>query len=332
MQEEIKDSRLIIRSQPHAALRDDFAEEVRAGLSAKKKSLPCRFLYDAEGSRLFEEITHLEEYYPPAAELEILEARSVHIVSGLPAGTELVELGSGSGRKTRVLIEAFLASQEELRYHPIDISRAAIEESASVLLADYPGLDVVATCGTYQEAVAALHTDDANAQLLIWLGSSVGNFTREEAAEQMRGFRAAMEPDDRFLLGVDLRKSKEVLERAYDDSLGVTARFNLNLLARIDRELGGRFAGAEFAHDARYDEELGRVEIHLRSLRDQRVRIDALDLEVEFAAGELIHTENSYKYSDEEIDDLAHRAGFVVLERWTDARRRFCEALLAPAT
>lgn len=334
MHEVVRNSRFVIRSQPRDELHDDFAGAVRAGLGARPRSLPCRFFYDAEGSRLFEEITRLEEYYPPAAETEILEARAAEIVACVPAGAELVELGSGSGRKTRVLIEAFLAAQGTLRYHPIDISRSAIEGSARELLADYPRLEVEAICGAYGTGVAALDgadaRGDARARLLIWLGSSVGNFTRDEAAAELRAFRAAMGPNDRFLLGVDLRKSRAVLERAYDDSRGVTARFNLNLLARIDRELGGRFAGAQFRHVALYEEQEGRIETYLESVRDQRVRIEALDLELEFERGERIHTENSYKYSLQEIEELAERAGLALLESWTDARGRFCEALLAP--
>lgn len=330
MQQVIRGARLVVRSQPGSELRDDFAEEVRRGLCAAVKSLPCRFFYDEEGSRLFEEITQLPEYYPPAAETEILAERASHIVASVPAGAELVELGSGSGRKTRLLIEAFLASQGELRYLPIDISRAAIEASAHALLEDHPGLAVEAICATYEDGVAALAPEEARARLVIWLGSSVGNFTREQAGAELRRLRAAMRPEDRFLLGVDLRKSRAVLELAYDDPRGVTARFNLNLLARIDRELGGHFAHARFGHVARYVEDEGRIEMYLESLAEQRVRIEGLDLEVRFARGERIHTENSYKYSAREIDALAERGGFVVLERWTDRAGRFCEALLAP--
>jgi L-histidine N-alpha-methyltransferase len=323
--------RLTLEGRPGSALREDFAEAVRAGLGQRPRSLPCRFFYDEQGSRLFEAITRLAEYYPPEAEREILAAHAEEIAASVPPGAELVELGSGSGEKTRLVIAALLARHPRLRYLPIDISRSALEESARVLLSDHPGLYVHALWSDYAEGVRALAARRARPRLVLWLGSSVGNFDREEAAGELRRLRAALAARDRLLLGVDLRKSRAVLERAYDDPAGVTARFNLNLLDRIDRELGGDFASARFRHLARYREEEGRVELFLESERAQRVRIGALGLELDFEAGERIHTENSYKYSRREIEELARAGGFELRECWSDGGGRFCDALLAPS-
>jgi L-histidine N-alpha-methyltransferase len=308
-----------------------FSRDVRVGLTGSPKSLSCRYLYDAEGSRLFDAICELPEYYVTRAEREILQSCAAEVVSRLPLNLCLAELGSGSADKTRLLIEALLARQAALRYVPLDISRSALEESSRRLLLDYPALEIVAIAAEYNDGLGRLFTAARPVKLILWLGSNVGNYPRKEAASLLRCLQEAMSADDRLLVGIDLRKDPEVLERAYDDSKGVTARFNLNLLARINRELGGRFDLETFRHQAVYEAEAGRVRMYLVSRRAQRVQIDGLGLEVEFQAGEGIHTEDSVKYSLAEIEALAGAAGLRLKGQWLDRQGRFAVNLLAPA-
>jgi L-histidine N-alpha-methyltransferase len=307
-----------------------FAEEVESGLTAKPKTLPCRFLYDERGSQLFEEICELPEYYLTRVEHEILHQRAVEIAACFDGPITLCELGSGSSTKTRLLIEALLRAHGRLRYVPVDISRTILEASAGELLDRYDALEILAIASDYQEGLRHVGQHMERPKLVAWLGSSIGNLEREAAAEFLRGVRGVLAPADRMLVGIDLRKDRSVLEAAYDDDAGVTARFSLNLLERMNRELGADFDRAAFRHQAVYREREGCVEIRVVSRRQQRVAIGALDLEVDFEAGEGIHTENAYKYSFEEIDDLAHAAGFAVARRWLDSGCRFSLNLLAP--
>jgi L-histidine N-alpha-methyltransferase len=308
-----------------------FADEVARGLRADRKSIPCRFLYDEEGSRLFEEICELPEYYLTRVEREILGERASEVAAAFGAPITLAELGSGSSAKTRLLIEACLRAHGGLRYLPVDISGEILTESALALLDDYGALQVRAIASEYSEGLRHVRAETERPKLIAWLGSSIGNLSREGAGAFLGRVRSAMAPRDRLLLGVDLRKDPKLLEAAYDDAAGVTARFSLNLLVRVNRELGGDFDPSQFRHRARYHEADGRVEIELVSLREQRVAIDGLDLEVDFAAGEGIHVENSFKYSTAEIHAVA-RDGRLSLERqWCDSARRFSLNLLAPA-
>lgn len=308
-----------------------FARDVAAGLASEPKHLHCCYFYDQEGSALFEEICTLPEYYLTRCEEEILRRVSGTIAgrSG-DASVTLVELGSGNAAKTRLLIAALLRRQDRLRYVPIDICRTVLEDSARDLLKDFPGLDILAVAGEYQEGMSFLKDEASDPRLILWLGSNVGNFHRPEAAQFLAAVRATMRPDDRLLVGIDLRKDRVILEPAYDDPRGVTARFNLNLLTRINRELGGHFNLAGFRHRATYNESVGRIEMYLDSDRAQDVPIDRLGRSFAFAAGETVHTENSYKYSFAEIDALAEAAGLRVEERWTDAAERFSLNLLLP--
>lgn len=315
-----------------AGLAADFANDVRTGLTAPRKRLSCRYLYDATGSALFEAICEAPEYYLTRAEQAILAAHADEVAAACPPGTTLVELGSGSAKKTRTLIAALLRQMTRLRYVPIDISRAALVESAEGLVLDYPQLTIQAIAAEYSTGLRRLQETGDQPKLVLWLGSNIGNFDRGEAARFLGDVRAALAVPDRLLVGVDLRKAPAVLEAAYDDAAGVTARFNLNLLARINRELGGDFDLTRFVHRARWNALKGRVEMHLESRARQRVRIGTLDLEVSFAAGETIFTESSYKYSSAELESLAHRAGFAVAARWFDPERKFALALLAPSS
>jgi dimethylhistidine N-methyltransferase len=306
-----------------------FAADVAAGLGRSPKSLPFRYLYDPRGSRLFEQICETPEYYLTRAEYEILDSESPAIVSRVPGPFDLLELGSGSAVKTRLLIRAALERQPALRYRPIDISRSALETSALSLLRDFPQLRIEAVVGDYGFGRRVLAGRDRRPQLVLWLGSSIGNLDRAAAAAFLGALLGSATADDRLLLGIDVCRRSEVLERAYDDRAGVTAAFNRNILHRINRELGGRFDPDAFAHRAVWNEAEGRMEMYLVSTRRQTVRIDALALDVRFDAGEAIHTESSYKYGPGEIESLAAAAGLAITARWFDRQRQFATVLMA---
>lgn len=309
----------------HASL----AEAVAEGLARTPKTLPCRFLYDEEGSKLFEEICELPEYYLTRTERAILERYSAEIAARFDGPLTLAELGSGSSSKTRLLIEACLHAHGSLRYVPIDISSEILEDSALALIDDYQALEVRAIAAEYRQGLRHVREETTRPTLIAWLGSSIGNLTRAEATSFLRSVRDAMAPRDRLLVGIDLRKGEQEIEAAYDDAAGVTSRFSLNLLRRINRELDANFDLDGFRHVARYDEADGRVHIEIVSRRAQQVNIAALGQTVSFAAGEGIHTESAYKYSFAEIEALAAGADLRVAERFTDAQERFCLALLA---
>ncbi len=306
--------------------RRAFFDDVIRGLSAPNKRLSCRYFYDDAGSKLFEEICALDEYYIPRAEHEILEERAPEIASRMPRDCDLVELGSGSAQKTRLVIAALIAERGRLAYTPIDISRSALEESSKGLLESFPNLDIHALAADYAAGLEWLAADAETCRLILWLGSNIGNFDRREAADFLSRVRAAMKPDDRLLVGVDLRKDKKVLEAAYDDARGVTAEFNKNILRHINRVLGGDFDVERFRHRAVYVEGEGRIEMYLDSTIAQRVRI--ADFEVAFEAGEAIHTENSYKYDRAEISALAAASGLEIESLWTDGQGRFADVFL----
>jgi L-histidine N-alpha-methyltransferase len=315
------------------AIRADaptFAEDVRRGLTASPKFLYPKYFYDELGSRLFEAITSLPEYYPTRAEAEILRDHAGEIAAALGGPVWLLELGSGDGQKTRLLIEALLAGQGRLEYVPVDISESAVEASSRSLLFSYPDLRITAYVGEYHRALRAIRQERAlpGRTLVIFLGSTLGNLDPEERSTLLRDVRALLDPGEGFLLGVDLKKSEDVLIPAYNDALGVTAAFNLNLLVRINRELGGGFDLGNFRHRAIYNPGEGRVEMHLESRRPQTVPIRALEIEVPFASWETIHTENSYKFDLPQIAALAAATGFAVRQTWTDSAGRFASSLL----
>lgn len=321
--------KVVLGAESH---RLEFARDVEAGLLAEPRRLSCRYFYDAAGSDLFEAICELPEYYLTRTERRILQENADDIAAAVPFQAALLELGSGSSVKTRLLIEALLRRQGSLRYVSIDISPTILEQASEALLDTYPELNVVTVAAEYTQGLRWLETGLSGPRLILWLGSNVGNFDRTDAAQFLSRIRETMGPEDRLLMGVDLRKARAVLEPAYDDAAGVTARFNLNLLQRINRELGGRFDLSQFQHQAVYNEERGRVEMHLVSRRAQRVYIDVLDREFTFREGEAIHTESSYKYSEAEIAALAAETGLRVERQWFDADRWFSVNLLAPGS
>ncbi|MFT5292418.1 MAG: L-histidine N-alpha-methyltransferase [Planctomycetota bacterium] len=322
--------RVEILAYPREDQHTAFARDVAAGLRRSPKSLSCRFLYDAAGSLLFEEICAQPEYYVMRAEAEILQAHAPELASILGPKIAFVELGSGSGVKTRIIIDALLAAGTQLTWVPVDISRSALVESARGMSAEFEALQVTGVAGEYERGIEWIADHPRCAKLVAFLGSNIGNYTRDAAAELLCSVRAAMTADDRLLLGIDLRKDAAVLAAAYDDAKGVTARFNKNLLERINSELGGTFDTSLFDHSAIYDGKTGCVSSGLIARRAHTVRITELDLDVSFGADECIHTENSVKYSLDEIDEVARRAGLRVERRWLDGKARFSLNLLTP--
>src|SRR5215510_15195182 len=272
--------RLVIHQSVSSNDQDSFVRDVRDGLTAKPKTLKPKYLYDALGSLLFEAICHLPEYYLTRAETEIFERRAAEIVAQLPAPITVVELGSGSSIKTRLLIEAILARQSILSYQPIDISETILEQSAKQLLEDYPGLRIMAHAADYTRGISSIARKDGEKVLALLLGSNIGNYMPDEARELLSQIRNALRPGDGLLLGADLRKSRETLEAAYNDALNLTAAFSRNLLLRINRDLNADFDLRQFKHRAFFNEGQSRRRprprrisghvVGLRGARDQR--------------------------------------------------------------
>jgi dimethylhistidine N-methyltransferase len=313
--------------------RAAFARDTSRGLNASPKQLFPKYFYDELGSLLFDAICLLPEYYLTRAENEILARRADEIIAAAAsdgAPLSLLELGSGSATKTRRIIEALLKRQDGLLYLPVDISASALEASASALLQSYPALRIEAYASDYDTALARLRgeRDSRSERLLaLFLGSNIGNFDRDGARQFLLALRGVLRNGDALLLGADLKKDRATLEAAYDDALGITAAFNLNQLVRLNREFEADFDPRAFRHVALYNEAAGRVEIYIESRRAQTVRLPKLELEISFAAGERVHTENSYKYDPEELDALAAHTGFACARRWTDAAGRFSSNL-----
>jgi dimethylhistidine N-methyltransferase len=303
---------------------EDLGPELRRALTAPQKVLPCKYLYDAAGLELFERICEVPEYYLTRTETAILQQQAPAILDLCPPKLTLVEMGSGSARKTRFLIEPCLARQRDLTYYAIDIAAAALDNAGPGLARDYPLLRFVGLAGDFDEGLDYLARQRGRPRLVVFLGSTVGNFTPKELAGFLRGLRRALRPEDRFLLGFDLLKDAGVLVRAYDDAAGVTARFNLNLLARLNREYGANFRLDAFAHRALFNRRESRVEMHLVSQCKQVVRVAGLDLELPFHEGETIHTENCYKHRREAMRAHLERHGFSVQGTFTDAQQWFC--------
>ena len=330
--EESTEGRFRLTTLDRSDREPTFAEQVREGLlEAETKRLEPRWFYDYQGSLIFEEICELKEYYPTRCEREIIESRSRILAERLAVDGVLVELGSGSSSKTRHLIERILSRRGTLTYVPLDISQEMLVESSRALLADHPGLSIHALAGEYQAGVRHFGALGAAPRLVLFLGSNIGNFEPRAAKDFLRLIRAEFRETDRVLLGIDLAKDRDILEAAYDDAQGVTARFNLNLLARMNRELGADFDLESFEHQAIYREGApGAVEMHLSSLRNQSVSFGQLDMQVDFEEGETIHTESSFKYQPAEIDALASDCGFRVEERWLDSESWFSLNLVRP--
>lgn len=301
-----------------------FGEDVIAGLSAARKSLPPRYFYDQYGSELFEQICRQPEYYPTRTEAGLMRRRASEVLD-LVGECTLVELGSGSALKTRLFLDEYQRRGYPMRYVPIDISAAMLRESAEGLIADYPRLSIQALATDYLSGLAALPS--ARQRLVLFLGSNLGNFNDAEQAELFSRLAAALQPRDYVLLGLDLRKRVDILEAAYNDAAGVTAAFNLNMLRRINREFGANFNLARFSHLAFYNRAQHQIEMHLESQVAQEVEIAELGLRAFFAPRETIHTEISRKFDAEQVAAQLWPYGFEACARWTDERGWFLMAV-----
>lgn len=312
-----------------AILGSPIAEDVLQGLSANPKRLPAKLFYDAEGSRLFEEITQTAEYYPTRTEFSILKEYAGEIAATAGANLTLVELGAGSATKTRALIEAILRRQLRLEFHPVDVSPAALQDALTSLNGDYPHLHVSPIVADYTATFPEMKSLPGR-KLVLFIGSTIGNFEPNDAAQFLRDIRQSLEPGDAFLLGIDLVKDARVLNDAYNDAQLVTERFNKNVLLRINRELGADFDVRLFKHIAFWNAGASRIEMHLESRVAQTVHVRDLNRNFHFERGERIHTENSYKFTPRSIARLLHESGFQLEKSWTDPKEWFC-VLLARA-
>ncbi|MEU9192102.1 L-histidine N(alpha)-methyltransferase [Streptomyces hundungensis] len=311
----------LTRTLPEDATGAALRADVLHGLTSTPKSLPPKWFYDARGSELFEEITRLPDYYPTRAEREILTDRAAEIAAATGAHT-LVELGSGSSEKTRLLLDVLPAP---LTYIPVDVSESALTGAAEGLLAERPGLLVHALIADFTRVLELPRTPGP--RLVAFLGGTIGNLLPDERAEFLTSVRKLMEHGDSLLIGTDLVKEESVLVRAYDDPTGVTAAFNKNVLSVIDRELGADFDLDDFSHVALWNREEEWIEMRLRARRDVTVKIPELDLVVSFAEGEELRTEVSAKFREQGIRAELGAAGFVPSRWWTDAAGRFALSL-----
>jgi len=302
------------------ALRND----VRAGLAGPLKSLPPKWFYDSVGSDLFERITELPEYYPTRAEREVLRARAADIAAVTKART-LIELGSGSSDKTRTLLDALRANGSLRQFVPMDVSESALRAAAETIVGEYPGLAVHAVVGDFTEHLALLPGDGP--RLFAFLGGTIGNLLPAERAKFFGSIREVLEPGEWLLLGTDLVKDPGVLVPAYDDSAGVTAAFNRNVLRVVNRELDADFDADSFSHVALWDAAEEWIEMRLRALRPMHVRLPGAGIEIDFAAGEELRTEISAKFRHSRVDSELADAGFALSHWWTDSAERFAVSL-----
>ena len=314
---------------PAEAGTSTFLADVLDGLSARPRTLPSKYFYDERGSELFDEITRLDAYYPTRTERGILETYGDDLVDAIGKDSALIEYGSGSSEKTRILLDALHARRTLAAYVPIDISEDYLLATAERLRAAYPGLPVLPVAADYTEPfrLPALPSETAR-RVVFFPGSTIGNFTPAEAERFLARMGGVAGEGGAVLLGVDQKKDPDVLWAAYDDPEGVTAAFNLNLLERMNCELGADADPGAWAHEARWNEAEGRVEMHLRSLIDQTLHVGGRAFS--FRPGETVHTENSYKYAPDGLAEVAARAGLRRQARWTDPRGWFAVELYTP--
>ena len=314
--------------KPHASkIEKTFAEEISSSLNRDLKYISPKFFYDKKGSELFEKICLIPEYYPTRTEVSILKQLQNELPSFLDGDFRLVELGSGTSTKTRLLLD-ILTSQKNLEYFPIDISEI-LTKSSEQLLHNYENLTITGIVDTYEGGLEFLKKYDEKKNLIIFLGSSFGNFSPIDGYKFLEKVHATMKPGDLFLIGLDLVKEKEILTSAYDDSEGITAEFNLNVLSRINDELDADFNLNNFSHYAIYNEKDQRIEMYLKSLHDQSVIISKSDLELKLKKDELIHTEYSHKYRLSQIHDLLDDVGFELKHTWLDEKKYFSLSLVS---
>lgn len=298
-------------------LEMNFAQDVLKGLSASPKSIPSKYFYDDRGSKLFEEIMKLEEYYPTNCEWQIFRNHKQEILEALGGKSfSLVDLGAGDAEKTKVLLHHFAEAKADFNYAPIDISKDILEKLLSNLEEELPALETQAVVAEYFDALDWLSKNHSRRKLVLFMGGNIGNFPKEAAIDFLRKMHEVLAPDDLLLIGIDLKKEPKKIVRAYDDSKGVTAAFNYNLLARINNELGGNFNLDQWRHYASYNPVTGAMESFLVSLRDQEVFIGELNKSFSFEAYEAVHTEYSYKYTRKEVAAMAEDSGFELITNY----------------
>ncbi len=308
--------------------RAEFAMHVKEGLTRSQKSLSSKYFYDDAGSELFQQIMNLEEYYLTNCEKEVLEDHSatmLQIVSD--PFLSIIELGAGDGVKSKILLNTFLRYHQKFDYTAIDISAKALEELRIAFNEFEKSFEICLLKGDYLKNLRALKEDIKGRKLVMFLGSNIGNFGPEESIEFLTAIKESLKKGDYFLIGYDLMKDPDVILKAYNDSKGVTSRFNLNLLERINRELGGAFDIHHFEHFPEYDSVRQEARSYIRSLTDQQVTIQHLKTTINFSEGELIHTEISRKYSIDQMEGMAQRSGFKVLANFYDSKKYFCDGL-----
>lgn len=315
-----------------AAADTAMGSEVYRGLTARPKTLSPWLFYDVEGSRLFEDITELDEYYVTRTERSIFHASAEKMLRAASTGLRtsqklsIIELGAGTATKTGILLAAAVRLQGAVTYYAIDVSGSALEAAKQNIEETIPGVSVETRVADYTDGLGAIDAEGTR-KLVLYIGSSIGNFEPSAAIDVLRGVRGQLKPGDRLLLGADMAKDLPTLLAAYDDAKGVTAAFNRNVLLRINRELGANFHPQCFRHKVRWNGEASRIEMHLESLIRQTVDIPALGLEVAFKRGETIHTENSYKFTPEILQSFMIRSGFKVQQRWMDDKKWFSVVL-----
>lgn len=313
---------MIVFNQGHLS---EIAVDVHEGFSRMPKALPPKLFYDTQGSTLFEQITRLPEYYPTRTEAAILTANADEICARLGGDVSVSELGAGTATKTRILLRSLLRRQASVNYFPLDVSHAALQTAKKALDAELKLVNVYPHVGDFANLSCLAACPPP--RLVLYIGSSIGNLDQADAISLLRNIARYLSVGDHVLLGVDLVKDRDVLLAAYDDRDRITATFNKNLLARINRELGGKFDLDSFQHIALWNEPASRIEMHLESKRPQHVRIDAFDQTFSFSQGERIHTENSHKYTVERLEKMMHSGGFKVEHTWTDPQRWFAVSL-----
>ena len=326
----IDQDRCKVQILPAGHSEDSVSNIVRAGLSKLPKTLPPILFYDEEGSRLFEKICEVPEYYLTRTEQSIFDEYGKEMVDQWDSAIDLVELGSGNSAKTRTLLSLLLDRGHEVTYRPIDISQNMLRSTAEKLTAEFPALHVKAIVGDYHRGLQEVGKRWSHQKVFLFMGSNLGNFQRLEAEEFLADIRSAMAPDDLLLLGVDLIKPVELLLAAYDDAAGVTRAFNLNLLTRLNGELNANFNLDQFEHVARWDAEASAIQTFLVSRERQSVVLGNLNLEITFEAGEALHTESSHKYTLEGLSRMVDHAGLDLAQTWTDSRQWFALNLLRP--
>jgi L-histidine N-alpha-methyltransferase len=317
----MKSSKIDIKNHLHSSFHHEIRKDILKGLTSQKKSIPSKYFYDERGSRLFEEICCLPEYYPTRTEMIIIRRFAPEIMNSLPEG-DIVELGSGANWKIRAFLNAVECSKlSYLRYVQVDVSEAAIIESSKELLELYPELETLGIVADFTKDIDAIRRDRPT--LILFLGSTIGNFSRELQRQFLKAVADSMKREDRFLLGMDMMKSRDVLEAAYNDSQGITAEFNMNILRVLNRELNADFNMEHFDHLAFFNEEKKQVEMHLLANRGVSVKIQELGVQVELEKGETIHTEVCRKFSRTSAEQMAGLSGLVITRWFSDPREWF---------